>query len=581
MTDLLEHARWEEPTWEDRAPGPRRWPWVLLGLVVLLGALYAGAAWWLGERVPRGTTVAGVPLGGQTAAEARTTLERAVAGRAQEPILLTSKAGQARIRPERAGVVVDVDATVAGLTGFSMGPRELWHHVNGGVEQPAVVTVDREAFAAAVDKVRKRLDSTAKEGRLSVRSGTVQYRAPVRGTTTDAAGTAAVIERWWPAQDSVEVEADPVLPRTPAAEFERVRAEFADVAVSGPVTVRADGKRFRLTPKQFASALRLPRAKDGTITPRADQDELRSLVHAAAQEAGVEREPKDASVSFAPSGYTKRTVHRGRAGLTLLDESISEQVWKAVTTTDRTANVLTKAVRPTWTVTDIRRTLPKEKVASFTTQFQCCQSRVENIRRGAAAVDGTYVLPGQQFSLNDVLGDTTTKESGYLEAGIIRYGRAATSYGGGLSQVSTTVFNASFFAGVRLDAWSPHSYYISRYPEGREATISYPDLHNKWTNTLDGGILVRARTTDTSITVTYYGTKKYRVTATKGDRYAIEQPTTIVDDDPECIPQQPVEGFSVDIGRIFHRGGEVVDRQSFTTRYDPQDDVTCTNPRAG
>jgi vancomycin resistance protein YoaR len=180
--------------------------------------------------------------------------------------------------------------------------------------------------------------------------------------------------------------------------------------------------------------------------------------------------------------------------------------------------------------------------------------------------------------MNAILGERTPAK-GYVEAGIIRNGRAAESVGGGISQVSTTIFNASFFAGVQLDAWTPHYYYISRYPEGREATISWPDLHNKFTNTTDGGILIQVATTDTSITVSYWGTKKYDVTATKSARYDIVQPKKYNDDGPDCLNQSPVVGFKVDIGRIFKQGGKVVKTQKFTTTYRPEDDVTCTNPR--
>ncbi len=252
------------------------------------------------------------------------------------------------------------------------------------------------------------------------------------------------------------------------------------------------------------------------------------------------------------------TVHPSVAGVALDDASISAAVWAAIAGTDRTATVTTTPTEPTWTTAKVRATLPKGPMASFTTHFACCQARVHNIRKGAAVVNGTYVLPGGQFSLNDVLGDTTTAASGYVKAGIIRYGRAAESYGGGLSQVSTTVFNAAFFAGMRLDEWTPHSYYISRYPEGREATISYPDLQHRWTNVTKGGVLVSAKTTATSITVTLYGTKTWDVTATKSARYDVVAPKKIVDDDPLCIPQNPVPGFAVDIGRVFrqkrHRG---------------------------
>ncbi|WP_299440688.1 VanW family protein [uncultured Phycicoccus sp.] len=571
MTDLLEHARWEEPSWEDRVPGPRRWPWVLLGGLALLGVLYAGAAWWFGERVPRGTTVAGVAVGGQSAAAAEATLTRELAARAEQPIVLTSSAGEAELDPAEAGVTVDVEATVRELTGFSLAPQDVWAHVAGGSAEPATVVIDDAAFAKAVDAARKTLDAEPEEGSLSVDGGTVAYTAPVRGTDTDAAATADVVRRWWPGQQSVEVVATEVFPTVTAAELQRVRREFADVAMSGPVTVEANGVDFEIAPADFAPAIDLTPADDGTITPKANDTALRKIVHAAAKEAEAEVAARDAVVTF--KGRTP-SVKPSVVGVRLDDASISAAVWAAISSTERTATVTTKTVQPEFTTKIAKATLPKETISSFTTYFDAGGARVHNIKLAARTINGTYVPPGEQFSMNAVLGERTP-EKGYKQAGIIRYGRLAESYGGGISQVSTTIFNASFFAGVQLDAWQAHSFYISRYPEGREATISWPDLHNKWTNTLDGGILVQATTTDTSITVTYYGTKKYDVEATKSKRYDIVKPKKVVDDSESCKPQNPVDGFKVDIGRIFRQQGKVVKTQSFTTRYDPADDITC------
>lgn len=576
MTDLLDQANWEEPTWEDPAPGPRRWPAVLLGVLLVGGLLYGVAAWYLADRVPRGTTVSGVPVGGQVADAARVTLARELGARAGRPITLTSTAGSARLAPEAAGVRVDVDATVDGLTGFSVSPLNLWRHVAGGGEEPAVVTIDEGAFTRALDALRPSLDADPKEGSLSLAGGEVAYTAPVRGTDTDAEGTAGAIARWWPAQDTVEVVAAEIAPKVAAGELERVRDEFAAVAVSGPVTVEANGVSFEIPPAKFAPAIVLAPDEDGTITPRADDATLRALVHAAAKRAKAEIVAKDAVVTF--RGHTpKVTPHV--TGVTLEDASISAAVWQAISSTERTATVTTKETQPEFTTRIAKATLPKEKVSSFTTYYQAGQSRVWNIKLAASVLNGTYIPPGKQFSMNGVLGPRTP-EKGYVKAGAILNGRLTESYGGGISQVSTTIFNASFFAGVQLDAWQPHSFYISRYPEGREATISWPEVHNKWTNTLDGGILMEVIATDTSITVTYWGTKKYDVEATKSARYNIVPPKKIVDDSPTCLPQTPVPGFAVDIGRIFTQSGKVVRTGFFTTRYQPEDEVTCTHREA-
>ena len=570
LDELRDEVEWEEPT-----SGRPRWPLLVAGAVLALLAAYVVAAAVLGDRVPRGTTVSGVAVGGQGAAEARATLTRALGARAAQPLVLASSAGEVKAAPKDLGLGLDVDATVDELVGFSLSPARFWHHLAGGSDQPVVTTFDERRFTDALTKARPELDAEPVEGSISLAGGKVTVKQPVAGTATDVEGTADAVRRWWPSQQRVEVAARAVPPAVSAQELARVRTEFADVAVSGPVTVQAGDASFTIAPKAFAPAVVLEADDSGRITPRADEKKLAKIVHAAADKADAEVEPKDAEVTFVGR---KPTVRPHVTGRVLDDASMTSAVWKAISTTTRTATVATKVVEPTFTTEIAKRTLPKEKISSFTTYYQAGQPRVHNIKLAARVLDGTYVPPGKQFSMNAVLGERTPAK-GYIEAGIIRGGRAATSVGGGISQVSTTIFNASFFAGVQLDAWTPHYYYISRYPEGREATISWPDLHNKFTNTTSGGILMEVKTTDTSITVTYWGTKKYDVTATKSARYDVVQPKKYTDDGPDCIDQSPVVGFKVDVGRILKQGGKVVKTEKYTTNYRPEDDVTCTNPK--
>ncbi|HEX6917678.1 MAG TPA: hypothetical protein VF140_06330, partial [Phycicoccus sp.] len=77
-------------------------------------------------------------------------------------------------------------------------------------------------------------------------------------------------------------------------------------------------------------------------------------------------------------------------------------------------------------------------------------------------------------------------------------------------------------------------------------------------------------------TVDFWGRKKWDVEATKSARYNVVQPKKILDDSPKCLPQSPVPGFTVDVGRVFKQAGKVVRTQKFTTRYQPEDSVTCT-----
>jgi vancomycin resistance protein YoaR len=151
----------------------------------------------------------------------------------------------------------------------------------------------------------------------------------------------------------------------------------------------------------------------------------------------------------------------------------------------------------------------KEVVSSFTTNHPCCASRVTNIHRAADLMQDTVLEPGQVFSLNDTIGPRTTAR-GFVEAPVYYQG-FTTDVGGGVSQLSTTVFNAAWWGGFDIVEHQPHSIWITRYPPGREATLNYGTIDNKFRNNSQHGVLVHTSYTGTSITVTIFGDKEGKV----------------------------------------------------------------------
>jgi vancomycin resistance protein YoaR len=146
------------------------------------------------------------------------------------------------------------------------------------------------------------------------------------------------------------------------------------------------------------------------------------------------------------------------------------------------------------------------QVKSFTTYHACCEARVINIHHIADAVRGTIVKPGETFSLNGRVGQRTTAK-GYVEAGVIYNGVHDTDIGGGVSQFSTTLFNAAFFAGMDFVAYQSHTIHFDRYPYGREATLGWENPDQKWKNNTPYGVMIWTSYTDTSVTVTLWSTQ--------------------------------------------------------------------------
>jgi vancomycin resistance protein YoaR len=218
----------------------------------------------------------------------------------------------------------------------------------------------------------------------------------------------------------------------------------------------------------------------------------------------------------------------------------------------------------------------REEISSFTTNFTSAASGT-NIRVAAAEIDGALVRPGETFSLNGLTGPRTAAQ-GYVEAGVIQNGAFATAVGGGVSQVATTVFNAVFFAGLEDVYHKPHSFYISRYPAGREATVYYDSIDLKWRNDGDTGVYVDTQWTPNSLTVTFYGTKRYDVESISSDRYNLREPVVQEKpDDGSCSPQGGSTGFDITVTRVFKdpASGTEVKREDFRTRYAAEPVIRC------
>ncbi len=395
--------------------------------------------------------------------------------------------------------------------------------------------------------------------------------AGVVGSEVAVPETVAAIERAWPSDRPITGAVTAAEPAVTDAEMATFKAEVADKVVTAPVEVKVGNKTFDVDPAALTPALSVT-TTGGVPALAYDDAALLKAVRSAGARAKVLVRGTDAYVKPAAGSFE---VVPSVDGVDIDDTATLASVKEALVSEDRLAIAKAVAAPAKFTTEQARATIPTGVISTFTTNFPFNPDRTHNITLAANALDGTYVAPGEQFSLNAHLGQRTAAK-GYRSAPVIVNGRLTTDYGGGISQVSTTLFNAVFFSGAQIDEFLPHSFYISRYPEGREATISWPNVDQKFTNTTKGGILIRTAVGPDSITVTFLGRKTYDIEAVKGPRVNVVQPTTIRDDRAGCVPQSPSEGFDVTVTRIFLQKGVEVKRSSFTTHYIPEDLVICT-----
>ncbi|HEY9395394.1 MAG TPA: VanW family protein, partial [Nocardioides sp.] len=246
--------------------------------------------------------------------------------------------------------------------------------------------------------------------------------------------------------------------------------------------------------------------------------------------------------------------------------------------------VKSKVAKPKVTTEEAKAWGVKEKVSTFTTNFPYAEYRNVNIGRAAELVNGTVLAPGDTFSLNGIVGERTAA-NGFTKGWMIQNGIFREDYGGGVSQMATTTFNAMFFAGLQDVEHKAHSLYIDRYPIGREATVAWPSLDLKFKNNTKYGVLIRSWVNPASasgqgsVTVEMWSTKIWDIKTRTGERYDFKPPGKQKITDGNCENTVGAQGFSINVWRDFYNAGSgtKVDTQTFKTTYIPQDEVECTD----
>ncbi len=227
-------------------------------------------------------------------------------------------------------------------------------------------------------------------------------------------------------------------------------------------------------------------------------------------------------------------------------------------------------------------------ISSFTTEFTTgtgTENRNHNIELVSKLLNNSVTPPGEVWSFNETAGDCN-EEAGFEEAGAIVGGEYVDSTGGGICQVATTVFNAVYEAGLPVVSRSNHSLYISSYPPGRDAAVSWPDLDLKWENDTDSDILLAMECVDGAVTATLYGVDpEYTVTSEtgaweEGEKYeTIEEVDETLAEGTSYVKTAGADGSEISVTRtVTDKDGAVVRQDLFASVYSPIDEVVVKGP---
>jgi vancomycin resistance protein YoaR len=554
-------------------------------LVAAAGATVAVRAYTLQDSVLPGVRVAGADVGGLSRSDARGRIETVIGERLRQPVDVVVSGKAFTVNPSN---LFTVDATATERLAFESARTSFFDWIGAlavpfAVDQDVepVLTVNPTAHAAFAQELTKRTDRAVSAG-ISMKGTEPVVVAGRPGTQVDQAAVVALVrDAALRGLAGIEAPVASVAPAMTTAAAEQAAAA-ARTAVSAPVAL---GFRHHevgeIGPRTIARLLRFqPQggAFELSLAPEGIQRELAPLVER------FTRKPVDAS--FRVVGKRVRVV-KGRDGTTLDVAGAQAAVLGAATESGlREADIGLTALEPKLSTEDARALGIKRRVSTFTTDMGVSSSnRIWNVHLMADYIDGTIIKPGKTFSFNKVVGPRTP-ERGFREGQMILGSLLVPAIGGGVCQTATTLFNNAFDLGLPVKERHNHSWYISHYPIGRDATVSWggPDL--KFKNDLDHAILIKTSYTDSTLTFSFFGTKQGRkVVSSTGPQTNFRSPKPSYAYDPSApkgskrtVAGSHAQGFDITVFRKVYEHGRLVRKDSFTSHYVAVGDTVIYGP---
>lgn len=469
------------------------------------------------DEISRNVTISEVPVGGMNRSDATLAVDAYENRLRTDTGVFIVNDEVFKLSPVAIELDADVDSAIE--TAFTVrrdrGPVEnffSWIRSFSETEDvPLPITFDNDSIDDHLDTWEaEAIPNPAFNGSVSVIDGLVVREYPKAGQSLDHQGAhqQVTIEMSTLEKSGVTLEVINSIPTLTTAVVDAAAVEVGQM-IDTPITMISTDVGFRATfnPEHLASAVRSSVSGDGLqLINTFDEDRVLEILEPRRTE--YEISPADARFDI-DVGTDEFTIVPGRSG-TLLDTATLLANMRTASLGSGTGTFpLVVGEQPAFTTQEAEAFTTLGPLAGFTTNHPANQPRVVNIQTMSDTVNGAIVLPGDEWSINEHVGQRT-EAKGYVAAPAIINGEPyccdhPANIGGGVSQFGTTLYNAVFFSCLADIAHKPHSLYFSRYPMGREATLGVPAPDVRFGNNTEFPVVIATAYTATSITVKMYG----------------------------------------------------------------------------
>lgn len=555
-------------------------------------------------RIFPGMTVAGVDVSGMKPVEAAVKLQTVLTYPTSGRIVLRDGENVWIESPVRLGMVFDPVASAQAA--FEMGRKggifstldTQWNASQIGVDIPPVAVLDQRLAHSYLQNLAAQIDKPVLEASLVIDGLNVSTTPGQVGRRLDVDATLVYLTVQMQSFRDGEVPLV-IQEQSPEVLDAAPQAEAARRLLSGPFTlsipnVRAgDPGPWQIQPLELAPMLRVGRIYDAAgnaqYVVKPDRSMLKPTLETIARQ--TDRAEENARFIFNEETFQIELIRASTIGYKLDFAGTLDDIEAAVAAGQGSAflrlNVTEPKVADDATAAQLGIT---QLVSAQTTYFYGSSApRLQNIQAAAANFHGVLVAPGETFSMGKYLGDISL-DNGYAEALIIYGGRTIKGVGGGVCQVSTTLFRAAFFGGFPINERSAHAYRVSYYEQrangsidprlaGFDATVYFPLVDFKFTNDTPHWLLMETYFNGSARTLTWklYSTSDGRTVTydTTGPLNVAPAPSPVIQVNEELNEGETkqvdwaADGADVTINRIVMRDGTIYFADKFQTHYEP------------
>ena len=566
----------------------------IAAIALAVGAAFAADAAYAQRALP-GMTVGGVDISSLEAGSIRERLAAELAAPwASSTVVLMDGSRTWQATNADLGIAPDVDAAVNaavayGKSGSVLDRLGAWiDAIRGQANVPFAMHAKGDALDRWVAAAARDTDRASVSGELRVGTSGLTVTQPALGREVDRAGTvAALLSADSLGDREVILRVRTSYPAVDASGFDEAYARAA--AVVTPVTVHVEDRTFTENATYLASLLAIDRivAKPGELTAipqnaiapavryRYQVSLVNERVASWATALGVVLDHPGKSAKFNLNADHVPSIVPSESGVKVdqakLRAMVLDELVRPATGATRDLAAPAAVDHSAFTTEQAKALLPNlVRTSTFTTYYPPSASRHANISTGASQFDGVVILPGQTFSFWELLGPVTV-ERGYAYAGAIINNRSDENViGGGLCQVSTTIFNAVAAQGYEIVERHAHGYYIDRYPIGYDAAVFEPGVDFKWRNDTANPVFIYSWSDWTSLTIDVWGISTGRTVAVSAaTQKNFVQPAADQPADPAFPKGVTVAGRDVFKTRTVYENGKVLHQDFFASHYAP------------